>query len=402
MGATVMYPGEPGPAMPGSALGPAGSGSSSTGSSAPGTTSGSTHSTGQGVPGSSSGSTASNGAPAGQPGSNMTLIGQTTEDLSNTTEKKQFLPIGPLFGYPFWIFGQTIGEKADEAKKEQSEPKASAPSRTVRTQDDAERDRLVRENEALRRELEDRAAPPAAEPVTRAAPRTSIGDELAALERSLDRRSTTSPKVSAAAPAGRPLAPHAPGLGTPDTTDRNGDGRPDEWIYTANGRPVSDALDDDFDGRVDRIRRYDAKGRLVSSDEDLNADGIMETTSLFEEGQLARRRTDSNGDGQADTWSFYRGDELLRTEIDRNGDGFRDEITVYTHGKIDREEADRNGDGRPDVVSLYRDGQLGEKREDLDYDGTPDVVSHYANGRLTSREASSAEAFEKWESGGAK
>ncbi|HKC52852.1 MAG TPA: hypothetical protein VKF60_18830 [Myxococcota bacterium] len=331
------------------------------------------------------------------------MIGQTTQEASATEEKKQFLPIGPLFGYPFWFLGQSLGEKADEAKKEQSEPKAAAPVRTIHTADDAERDRLVRENEALRKELEQRAQPaPAPAAAPRAAPRAAIGNELAALERSLNRRGGATPPVEAGPTAGRPLLPKDPDLGTPETNDRNGDGRADEWIYSANGRPVTDALDDDFDGRVDRIRHYDAKGRLVSSDEDLNGDGVMETTSLYEDGKLARRRTDSNGDGQADTWSFYNGDELLRTEIDRNGDGFRDEITIYEHGKIAREEEDRNGDGRPDVVSSYRDGQLVEKREDLDFDGTPDVVSHYENGKLTSREASSAEAFEKWENGAAK
>jgi hypothetical protein len=134
---------------------------------------------------------------------------------------------------------------------------------------------------------------------------------------------------------------------------------------------VTQAQDDDFDGRVDRIRHFDAKGRLVSSDDDLNGDGIMETTSVYEDGILARRRTDSDGDGQADTGGFYKGDELLRTEIDKNGDGFRDEITIYDHGAIAREEVDRNGDGRPDVVSIYVHGQLDEKREDLDFDGTP-------------------------------
>jgi hypothetical protein len=338
----------------------------------------------------------------------MTMIGQTTQEESATEEKKLFLPIGPLFGYPFWFLGQSLGEKADEAKREQSEPKASAPTRTVHTADDAERDRLVRENEALRRELEQRAEPSQAPAVsaspTHPATGAGIGDELAALERSLDRRgAAVTPPVESAPTAKRAVvAPPQPGLGAPETTDRNGDGRPDEWTYSENGRPVQDALDDDFDGRVDRIRHYDAKGRLVSSDEDLNGDGIMETTSLYENGKLVRRRTDSNGDGQADTWSFYDGDELLRTEVDRNGDGFRDDITIYSHGKIAREEEDRNGDGRPDVVSLYRDGQLDEKREDLDFDGTPDVVSHYKNGKLVSREASSAEAFEKWESEGAK
>jgi hypothetical protein len=414
MGATVMYPGEAGPAMPGSAIGPAGSNSSSSGSTVPGTTSGSSNSSGTGVPdnggsgtGSHSGTSSSNGSGSGSGGnpggSNLTMIGQTTEEASNSTETKEFLPIGPLFGYPFWFLGQSLGDKADEAKKQQMEPKPTAAEPPhPRTADDVERDRLQRENDALRQELEQRASAP----VTSAppAPRAAIGDELAALERSLDRRggATTPPPVAAAAPARKPLLPQEPGLGAPETRDRNGDGKPDEWLYSANGRPVTDALDDDFDGRVDRIQHFDSKGRLVSSDEDLNGDGVMETTSIYEDGQLVRRRTDSNGDGQADTWSFYKNNELIRTEIDKNGDGFRDVVTIYSHGKVEREEEDRNGDGRPDVVTLYRDGQIVEKREDLDFDGMPDVVSHYENGKLVSREASSSEAFEKWETEGGK
>ena len=401
MGATVMYPGESGPVMPGTAIGPSGSSSQSSGSSGLGNSSGSSSSSGQGVPaagGSGPGATA--GSPP--PSSNMTMIGQTTEEASNEHTNKEFLPIGPILGYPFWFLGKSIGQEADQAKQQQMEPKPDASARPAPSgPDDVERDRLVRENEALRQELENRAQP--APTVAAAdAPHAAIGDELAALERSLARR--TSPTPSSSAPtAGRPILPRGDiGPGVPETHDRNGDGRSDQWIYSVNGWPVTEALDDDFDGRVDRIRHFDEKGRLVSSDEDLNGDGIMETTSLYENGQLVRRRTDSNGDGQADTWSFYKNDQLIRTEVDTNGDGFRDEITIYENGKIARQEEDRNGDGRPDVVSIYRDGQLVEKREDLDFDGTPDVVSHYENGKLVSREASSAEVFEKWENEGAK
>ncbi|HXX46661.1 MAG TPA: hypothetical protein VEN47_00445 [Myxococcota bacterium] len=404
MGATVMYPGESGPAMPGTAIGPAGSSSSSTGSSGPGTSSGSYSSSGQGVPaGTDPGAAGGSGSTAGSPppASNMTMIGQTTEEASNSTETKQFLPIGPLFGYPFWFLGKSVGEEADDAKKAQMEPKPDASARpAARTPDDVERDQLMRENEALRQQLEQRAQP-APSAASGPAPQPAIGDELAALERSLDHR--TSPQAAGSAPTGgRQVLPRDIGPGTPETHDRNGDGRVDQWIYSANGRPVTEALDDDFDGRVDRIRHFDDKGRLVSEDDDLNGDGIMETTSFYENGQLVRRRTDSNGDGQADTWSFYKDNELVRTEVDTNGDGFRDQITYYSHGKIERVEEDKNGDGRPDVVSIYQDGQLVEKREDLDFDGTPDVVSHYQNGKLVSREASSAEAFEKWENGSQK
>ena len=150
MGATVMYPGEAGPSMPGSAIGPAGSTSSNSTSSAPGTTSGSSSSNGQGVPSAGGGSAQGGGsaAPAPAPGSNMMMIGQTTEEASQSNEKKQFLPIGPLFGYPFWVLGKTICEKADVAKKEQMEGKPTAAKSLPNGPDDVERDKLVRERSA--------------------------------------------------------------------------------------------------------------------------------------------------------------------------------------------------------------------------------------------------------------
>jgi antitoxin component YwqK of YwqJK toxin-antitoxin module len=411
MGATVMYPGEAGPAMPGSAIGPSGATSSGSSSTFPGTTSGSSSSNGTGVPANGAGAPSAPGGQTtqggtsngGAPGSNMTMIGQVEQDQSAKTETKQFLPIGPIFGYPFWFLGKSLEEKADDAKAERQLPKPTTGKAQPHTADDVERDRLMRENETLRQELERRAQPTTQAPAP--APRAAIGDELAALERSLQRRSGNTPPVDSGAtssPVRAPVTGDA-SLGAPTTVnDRNGDHRPDQWIYTKNGRPVLECLDDDFDGRVDRNLHYDDKGRLVSSEEDLNGDGVMETSSSYQDGKLVRRRTDSDGDGQADTWSFYDGEKLLRTEIDKNGDGFRDVITTYANGAIAREEEDRNGDGRPDVVSIYQNGQLSEKREDMDYDGTPDVVSHYLNGKLVSREANSTDVFEKWEKAGEK
>lgn len=410
-GATIMYPGESGPAMPGSAIGPAGSTGSSSGSTAPGTTSGSYSGSGEPPkPGAGAGQASGGGSaqPAGaaDPGSNMTMISGGKQDVSESFEDKRFLPIGPIFGYPFWFLGKSLADKADgEAKEQMDKANQGADPATGRayTPDDVERNRLADENRALRDQLQQRAAAPVAAPQagsvpgTRVAQGARISDELAALERSLNKRSgSTSPGAGSAPQASRPIPPSAPGLGAAEPTDRNGDGRPDLWTYTRGGRPVLEALDDDHDGRVDRNLHYDESGRLVSSDDDMNGDGVMETSSLFENGRLARRRSDSNGDGQADTWTFYKGDEILRTEIDRDGDGFRDEVTLYANGQVEREEVDSNGDGRPDAVSVYINGQISEKREDIDFDGKPDVVSHYTNGKLTSREADSADVFEMW------
>jgi len=417
MGATVMYPGESGPAMPGSSIGPTSATGQTTGSTTPGTASGSY--SGSGEPpraGSTSGQAPAGGAAASggaaEPGSNMTMISGGKQEVSESFEDKRFLPIGPIFGYPFWFLGKSLADKADDEAKEQLD-KANQGTDPVsgraNTPDDVERNRLAEENQALRDQLQQRASAPAAVPPVGSAPGTRvaqsarISDELAALERSLGKRSGGAAAGAGAAPqASRPIPPGTPGLGVPEATDRDGDGRPDLWTYTKNGRPALEALDEDHDGRVDRNLHYDERGRLVSSDDDLNGDGVMETASLFEDGRLARRRSDSNADGQADTWTFYRGDEILRTEIDRDGDGFRDELTIYTNGQVDREEIDRNGDGRPDAVSIYANGQISEKREDLDFDGTPDVVSRYKNGKLASREAESTEVFEMWNKDGVK
>jgi antitoxin component YwqK of YwqJK toxin-antitoxin module len=418
MGGTVMYPGESGPAMPGSSIGPTSGSGTTAGSTSPGQQSGSYSGSGEpprnpGGPAPAQSGSGGGTAPAGgEPGSNMTMISGGKEETSESFEDKRFLPIGPLFGYPFWFLGQSIGDKADEEAKEQMDKATQGTNPTTgqaNTPDDVERNRLANENQTLRDQLQQRAAQPVTPPAVAAAPtrvtqNARISDELAALERSLGKRTAQLPPGAGSAPqASRPLPPSgAAGLGAPQATDRNGDGRPDMWTYTKNGRPSLETLDDDHDGRVDRNLRYDDRGRLVSSDDDLNGDGVMETTSLFEDGRLARRRSDANGDGQSDTWTFYKGDEILRTEIDRDGDGFRDEITIYAKGQVEREEADKNGDGRPDVVSLYVNGQISEKREDLDFDGAPDVVSHYTNGKLTSREADSNEVFEKWGTDGTK
>ncbi|MGH9884205.1 MAG: hypothetical protein ACREBE_01665, partial [bacterium] len=378
MGGTVMYPGESGPAMPGSSMPPTSGSGQSSSSSGPGTSSGSYSGSGQPEPaqGGGAASGSGSGGGSGDPGSNMTMISGGKQDASESMEDKKFLPIGPLFGYPFWFLGQSLADKADEGAKDQMDtaPQGTSPTTGhANTPDDVERNRLSQENQALRDQLQQRAnAASAAPPVASAQPRVAqaphISDELAALERSLDKRGGSVPPTGggSAPQSSRPLVPGAAGLGAPQATDRDGDGRPDLWTYTKNGRPVLEALDEDHDGRVDRNLHYDDRGRLVSSDDDLNGDGVMETTSLYEDGRLSRRRSDSNGDGQADTWTFYKGDQVLRTEVDRDGDGFRDEITTYANGQVEREEVDRNGDGRPDVVSLYLDGQISEKREDLD------------------------------------
>ncbi len=367
VGARVINPGETSPAlrMPGS-----GSSQSSTSSSG----------------GQQSGSSTSSGSANAPPEENLTMIG----GHSGTAQEEQTMKEGPAFlpllGYPFWFLGKSITKKADRALEREAneEQEARTPELAPsHTPDDAERARLRRENEQLRDQLQ-RSHTTAPE---RRRSRSSIADELAALEGSL---------APAPHPTVAPSSPPETGLSLPESVDRNADGRPDLWSYSETGGRVREALDDDHDGRVDKVLSYDAEHRLTKSEEDLDGDGVMETVTLFQDGHVVRRRTDSNGDGQTDAWSFYRAGELERHEIDRNADGFRDLVLSYRDGELSREEVDKNGDGRPDSVTLYSDGEITTTREDVDYDGVTDIESTYEQGKLVRRDLSSDTDLENW------
>ncbi len=353
-GARIMYPGQGGPSLGGPSGGGSGMGSSSSSSSDP----------------------------------ELTMIGGNSVEVTGSQKVRQVPIIGPitaLLGYPFWIFGKSVEEKAkDAAEKEKHRASGgSGPSgaQAVRTPDEAQRAQLRRENERIQQELLERSRAQAPAP-------SSLGDELAALERALGQASS-SPEAAGA--RGGPLVPAR------DVADRNGDGNPDLWVYYDGQKRMREVLDEDYDGRADRVLHYQDGTALVRSEEDLDGDGQMETVSLYDAGQIVRKRTDSDGDGQSDSWSFYNGGELVRHEIDRNRDGFRDLVLIYAAGQLLREEEDRNGDGRPDLVTHYRNGEVTERHEDLDYDGTTDVASYYEDGKLVRRELTSEQVLDQWQ-----
>jgi hypothetical protein len=380
--AGVMMPGETSPPM--TVFGQPTGSSSSSGSGGGG--GGGSSSSQQNGP-NQSGSSNQSGAPATGNDAGMTMLGGTVAESDVSTRDRRTPFVGPfltLIGYPFWIFGKSNAEKADKAEGERGDDYAADQNMgpgVPRTPDDAERMRLQAENERIRQQLENRSKPSNAQrsSAPSAAGGSTISAELAALERSLGSRP----------PPEEPIA-------TREGVDRNLDGRPDLWAVREDGRTQREELDDNHDGKTDRILYYNESNQLERSEEDLNGDGQMETYSHFREGEIARKRADTDGDGQADTWSFYEAGELVRNEVDRDRDGFRDLVMTYEDGELVREEDDRNRDGRPDLVSRYRAGEVVEKTEDLDYDGLPDITSYYENGRLTRRSVSSEGALDSW------
>ncbi len=354
MGASVLYPGQRPPAL--------------------------------GTPGNASARSPEAGNAAAE--SDVTMIGGSSsrETGSRRIRNTPLGPITALFGYPFWIFGKSVSEAADEAAKQKA---AETPAPV--TPDQRERNRLTHENDELLRELQPAGAgagvapappsqaavltpgsgfPLSARPASRP---DSIGAELAALRNALAPEPSV-PKLT------------LPELSPSRVIDRDQDGRPDYFVYGPVEAPERELFDDDQDGSPNRIVTYSANGLVSRVEEDADGDGRLESVTVFEEGQPVRKRADTGQDGETDSWSFFREGELIRHEVDRNGDGFRDLVLWYESGQLVREEEDRNDDGRPDLVSHYRNGELVQRDDDPDYDGVYDVRSFFLNGKLLRKE----------------
>jgi hypothetical protein len=94
------------------------------------------------------------------------------------------------------------------------------------------------------------------------------------------------------------------------TTDQNGDGRPDVW------------------------RHFDVRGQVTEVDVDSNFDGKPDIEEYYERGVLVRRESDRNFNGQAD---------------------LVEEFDAATHGQT-RSVIDIDFDGKADLLLLFRDG----------------------------------------------
>jgi hypothetical protein len=141
--------------------------------------------------------------------------------------------------------------------------------------------------------------------------------------------------------------------------DLNGDKKPDVWTYTvespnAEGKLVErvarkeldlnwdgkvdisrvyereqivqEALDMDFDGKVDQVNFYE-KGVIVRKERDMLAAGKPSSWLFFEKGRLVRKEKDTNGDGKVDYWEYWEGDQVDRVGEDLDGDGNVDKWT---------------------------------------------------------------------------
>ncbi|GEL68767.1 MULTISPECIES: hypothetical protein [Myxococcus] len=148
--------------------------------------------------------------------------------------------------------------------------------------------------------------------------------------------------------AGEPIRPEAGANEEVTQQDANGDGRPDVWTYTVDGRKVRQELDLNWDGRVDLTRYFDANGDKARESLDLDFDGRVDATYFHEKGVNTRRERDTNGDGRPDSFTYYEGGKLVRKERDTRGAGRIDYWEYWEGGQVDRIGEDLDGDGTVD------------------------------------------------------
>jgi hypothetical protein len=110
-----------------------------------------------------------------------------------------------------------------------------------------------------------------------------------------------------------------------------------------------------FDGKVDRIEKFDAKGQIAEIIADTTGDGKMDNWAYFNEGKIQKAERDSDADGKPDTYVAYDGKtgKIKMIEADSTGDGRINEWLYYEGGKPVKAEKDSNGDGKADVWIQY-------------------------------------------------
>ncbi|MFU8769288.1 MAG: hypothetical protein ACNA7H_06080, partial [Desulfotignum sp.] len=168
------------------------------------------------------------------------------------------------------------------------------------------------------------------------------------------------------------------------TKDMTANGVVNAWTTYVNELPVTQKIDDNEDGTMDRILFFNGKGQLEKMFTDPFGKDRYKTVIHFKSGEIYTRYQDMNQDGKDDDITWFENGLPVKREQDTNHAGRFDIITRFANGVVRTQEKDTNYDGTPDVVIHFNEK---EQKEclicDTDFDGRPDTWQYYTDGMLS-------------------
>ena len=148
--------------------------------------------------------------------------------------------------------------------------------------------------------------------------------------------------------------------------DLNGDGKPDAFEYYAQakddkgvvqkdkegkpliGRLLRKEFDLNLDGKVDFWRWYDEKEHVTKEAVDKDFDGKVDRISYFEKQQRVKEEAEFDAEQKPHKWIHYEKNAIAEVERDLHGTGKPDYFEYWEGGVIDRIGIDRKGTGTVD------------------------------------------------------
>lgn len=118
------------------------------------------------------------------------------------------------------------------------------------------------------------------------------------------------------------------------------------WHYNNKGKLRRAELDEDRNGRIERIEYYQGVNRLAKVEE-LAANGKVRSTWYFDaDGKPQRAEEDTDGDGRIDCQRRYHANGTMEQTIDADENGVPELRELFSStGKLLSREEDLDGDG---------------------------------------------------------
>lgn len=178
-------------------------------------------------------------------------------------------------------------------------------------------------------------------------------------------------------------------------------------LYGANGTLKSLYLDENQDGKMERVQQYENE-LILSMERDTDVDGHMDTVDFLAQGKRVRQvrmgpseaifqetlfdsaenplliKKDTTGNGTFDTFYHFEKGVLTSSTRDSDEDNRIDTLISYTkEGVAEKSQHDANQDGEYDTFRFYEKGRVTKEERDVDGDGRIDYLRTYdAQGAL--------------------